>query len=956
MSAVIPFPRHQPGKGKDTVCFLIADLETTIAAPTPARSSTPQPSLAGHEALIGRIVGERGGRVFKSVATRSYAAFASVGPAIAAALELQRAFIARGSNDGVAVRAAIHAGVAELVGDQYGGAALNRAARLAAIAHGDQVLVSAAAARMVDAAELPAFATIDRLGWFRLRDLLEPEAVHQLTHPDLRADFPPPRSLDSGPHNLPLLSNLCIGRNQELAVLGELLDHHRHRLISIVGLGGIGKTRLALQCGAENLAWFPDGVWFVDVGVLSDAGQVAEAVCTLLGFKLGGDRTAAELLPSLLRHKRLMIVFDNCAHLAGQVGSLATELLRGCRDVTVLATSRTAIGVDGEYCMALGGHFMPTEDDEVTLATAMAAPAIRLFVARARQAVTDFQLTEANLAMVAAICRRLDGAALAIELAAARLRQLSLRELLRDLLQSAAPPLDPPGRSLSGDHALDRAIENSYEVLNADQRVAFARLAVFGGSFTLDAARETIGMSPLRPSQVPELVGALIDQAMLTRVPGWSDETRYRLADTVRSHAIEKLRGDAARHDVMDRLCAWLIRHYGEGERSWAASRADEWLARYRCDIDNLRAALAWAFGTSACFLPRDPGSITDTGNGNTAAGLMLVSLTSELWRDTGMTAEQRHWLHIAHPRIGAATPDRVAARIGLDIAFTVGGGAFGDKRRVGDALDALTRYKIAGKDEEIALAASRIAICVMSPEDSSTAQPYVALMEAALPNMGRTRRRAWLLNVLAVIAHFGGDSRRAIALLDESLAISQHFRDQVNSQIAGLNLGEFLFAQGDAERAAKEATAVATSCRETGNLIDLAFSLSNLASYAMVLNDMPWARATLAEALTVLADINIEFVLISCLQTAALLAARDGALQNACRLAGHTGRFYEVNALAREPTEAAIFLALSGTLDQAEANGLLSHAERGVLISEGGNLKTRHAIELATQSLTAPA
>jgi predicted ATPase len=956
LSAVIPFPRHQPGKAKDTVCFLIADLETATATEAPARGSAPQPLLARHKSLIGRIVGKCGGRVFKSGATRSHAAFASVGPAIAAALELQRAFIARGPDDGVAVRAGIHAGLAELVGDEYGGAALNRAARLAAIAHGDQVLISADAARMVDAAELPDFATIDRLGWFRLRDLLEPEAVHQLTHPDLRADFPPLRSLDSGPHNLPPLSNFCIGRNQELAVLGALLDHHRHRLISIVGPGGIGKTRLALQCGAENLAWFSDGVWFVDVGVLSDAGQVAEAVCTLLGFKFGGDRTAAELLPSLLRHKHMMIVFDNCAHLAGQVGVLATELLRGCRDVTVLATNRTAIGIDGEYCVPLGGHRMPAAGEEMTLASAMGAPAVRLFVERTRQTVSDFKLTDANLPLVRAICDRLGGIALAIELAAARLRQLSLPELLRDLLKTAASPDDPSDPGVGGERVLDRVIEKSYEGLSADERVAFARLAVFGGSFTLDAARETVGMSPLRPSMVPGLVSALIDQAMLTRVPGWSDETRYRLADTVRSHAIEKLRGDAARHDVMDRLCAWLIRHYGEGERIWAASPADEWLARYRCDIDNLRAALAWAFGTAGGPLPREAGSNEDSGNGNTAAGLMLVSLTSELWRDMGMTAEQRHWLHVAQPRIGAATPDLVAARIGLDIVFASGGGAFGDKRRVGDALDALARYKTVGNAEGIALAASRIAICVMSPLDTSAAQPYVALIEAALPNIGRTRRRAWLLNVLAAMAHFAGDGRRAIALLEEAVAISRQFRDQVNIQIAGLNLGEFLFAQGDAERAATEATAVAASCRETGNLLDLAFALGNLAAYAVVLNDLARARAALAEALPLAADINIEFVLMSCLQTAALLAAREGALHDACRLAGHAGHFYAVNALAREATEAAIDHALSESLEQAEASGALAHAERVALTEQGADLKTRHAIELATQSLTAPA
>ncbi len=944
MSAVIQFPRRHAEKGKDSICFLIAELDESSddrAAPAPTEDVR-----ASVGTLIDAEVTAQGGRIFKAIETRWYAAFSAVGSAVATALHLQRGFNNIGAGASVTLRAGIHAGAAETVGDQYVGATLNRAARLTSIAHGEQVLVSAAAVRLLDPAAIPAFATVDRLGWYRLRDLLEPEAVHQLCHPDLRADFPPLRSLDTTPHNLPLLNSFCIGRNDELQELGTLLTENRHRLIAVLGPGGIGKTRLVLQCGAENLAWFGDGVWFVDVGVLSEGGQIAEALCMLLGFKFGGDRTAGELLPALLRHKRLMIIFDNCAHLAGQVGALATDLLRGCRDIAVLATSSAPIGTQGERCMSLAGHHLPPHQPGIALAEALASPAIRLFLARARQATPDFKLTENNVGIVVIICRRLDGMALAIELAAARLHHLSLPELLLSLDAPDAASHQRIDRR-SGNALLD-VIESSYDMLMPNERVAFARLGVFGGCFTLDAAIETIGMSPLRREDVPDLMSRLLEQALLVRVPGWADENRYRLVDTVRRHALDKLARDAARQDVMDRLCAWLIRTYSEAEHRWSTSRADEWLARYKCDVDNLRAALAWAFGT-------DTGVGAGAGTGNIAAGLALVSLTSELWRDLGMTGEQRYWLALAQPRIGPATPDRVAARIELDIAFAVGGGAFGDKRNIENALGALARYRTIGSAEDIALAASRVAVCVINPQDTTAARPYVDLIEAALPNMGRTRRRAWVLNVLAALVHFDGDHARAITLLDEAVAIGRHYRDQVNIQIAGLNLGEFLFAQGDSHRAAAEATAVAASCRETGNLLDLAFILSNLAAYALVLRDAPRARATLAEAVPLVADINIEFVLISCLQSVGLLCAIEGDMPNACRLAGHTEHFYDSNALAREATEAAISAALTEALDQAHRSRGLSPALRDHLTAEGVKLGTKQAVEIALQRLAAP-
>lgn len=905
-----------------------------------------------HDAVVRAAVTRQGGRVFKSTGDGVFAAFTADERAIAAMLDAQRGLAALDFSDvgGLGVRMAAHTGAADAVGDDYIGATLNRAARLTAIAHGGQVLVSGTVARRVDPAELPPSATLTPLGRFRLKDLTEPEAVHQLRHPDLRADFPALRSLDTTPNNLPFYTTICIGRDAELAQLNSQLDSCR--LITLLGAGGVGKTRLAVQCGAEQLARFPDGVWLVELAALTEAGQIAETICAMLNLKIGGDRTAAEILPVLLRHKQLLIVLDNCEHLAASVAGVVSGVLRGCAGVTILATSRCPLGVSGEQLLPLAGLGLPDEEAALTVPIARAAPAIRLFTDRARRVSPDFTLNETNVAAVTAICRRLDGVALAIELAAARLRMLSPTDLL-DRLGERFSLLTGGDRTALPRHQTLRAmVDWSYDLLMPEEALAFARLGVFGGSFTLDAARETIGASPLCSTAVFDLLGSLLDKSLLARTPGTAGETRYRLAETMRLYALEKLADDPGRPEIMQRYCAWLIRLFAESEAIWPVTATDEWIARFKPDLDNLRAGLAWAFGPGGNAASGSGGNAASGQGGNAASGLQLMSLTSELWRDIGLAVEQRHWLRAAEGRIGPQTPDRVAARIGLDIAFIYGGGAFGDKRKVESALDALARYRALADRPNIAMAAARVAVCMASPVDTTAAQPYVDLIEANLFSIGRTRRRAWLLNILAALIHFEHDADRAIAMLEESVAISRDYRDPVNIQIAGINLGEILFAAGSPARAVAEAEAVAASCRETGNVLDLGFTLNNLAAYALVLGDTAKARVALEEAVPLVADIGVELVLIACLQSTGLLAAHRGDLANAARLAGYANLFYQVNAIAREATEEAIQSALETRFDRAEAEGMLTATHRQHLAAEGAAWTRPEAIKAAQRVL----
>lgn len=856
-------------------------------------------ALGRHESAIRAAVAHHGGRVFKTMGDGLYAVFATPEGAVAAACEAQLRLARMNFDaiDGLPVRMAVHAGEVEPAGEDFVGAALNRAARLIAIAHGGQILVSGLAAASLEAARLPAEAGLKALGLCRLKDLTEPEAVHQLLHPELPANFPALRALDAIPNNLPQCPTACIGREAELARLAEIVAERR--IVTLHGPGGIGKTRLALQLAADLLGRFPDGTWFVELAPLTEAEQIAETIAAVLGIRFAGDRPASEALPAVLRSRRMLLILDNCEHLAEPTAALAERLLRAAGDLTILATSRARLGIGGEQCVPVGSLGLPAATADA--ATVLEAPAIRLFVDRARLVRPDFRLEDAAFAAVVALCHRLDGVALAIELAAARLRLLTPQELLVRLddrfalLGEAAGAAPPRQKTLRG------LLDWSHDLLGPAEQSALARLSLFGGSFGIEAAAAVIGLDA---NAAIGVLAALVDHSMVSEAPGDPAETRLRLLETTRCYALEKLAEDPERDKARYRLVFWLIRHYGEAARSWPTAPTATWTARYRPDIDNLRAALAWAFGPE--------------GDGET--GLELLAATSELWRNLGLTVEHRRWLREAETRISAATPPRVTARIGLDAAFAQGGGAFGDKRKVDAALDALSLYRAHGDAAEIATAAARVAVCLGGPGKTSAAQPYLDLIEATLPKIGRTKLRAWLLNIAAVLMLFRDAPRRAITLLEESLAISRAYEDPVGMQIAGLNLAETLFAEGDARRAIAEVRGVAASCRASGNLVDLGFALGNLASYATIAEDFPTARAALTEALPLLDGLGIEFVLVSAIQAAGLLATYDGRIDKAARLAGFVRRFYRLNAIEPQAAEQAVWDALAARLAAAGA------------------------------------
>ncbi|MDF2758941.1 MAG: adenylate/guanylate cyclase protein, partial [Thermomicrobiales bacterium] len=473
---------------RGTVTFLFTDIEGSTRLWEQNRAAMAT-AVERHLALLDAAIAAHGGIHFKTVGDGIQAAFPTAPRAMAAALDGQRAVLAedwRGVGE-PRVRMALHAGEAapDAHGD-YLAAPLNRLARLLAVGHGGQILLTQAVQQLSRGA-LPPGAAVRDLGAHRLRDLLEPEQVFQLLHPDLPADFPPLRSLNLRPHNLPLQPTPFLGREREVEEVVERLGRPDCRLLTLTGPGGTGKTRLALHAAAELLDDFSEGVYFVALAPLADAALVPSAIASALAIREDGERAMTDRLKEVLAGQQLLLVLDNVEHLI-EAAPVVSELLGAAPELKVLATSRVPLRLRAEREYPVPPLSLPWRMPLPPLAQLTQYESVRLFIDRAQAVKPDFALDDENAPAVAAICWRLDGLPLAIELAAARVRLLPPQALLARLEQRL-PLLTGGARDAPARHrTLRDTIAWSYDLLAGEEQLLFRRLAVFVGGCTLEAA------------------------------------------------------------------------------------------------------------------------------------------------------------------------------------------------------------------------------------------------------------------------------------------------------------------------------------------------------------------------------------------------------------------------------------------------------------------------------------
>ena len=605
-----------------TVTFLFTDIEgsTRMLQAHPVQMGS---ALARHHDLLLEVVESHGGIVFETLGDGVYAAFARASDGVRAALagQLQIQSENWGDVGQIRVRMGLHTGDVEVRGEHYFGPALFRCSRLMAIGHGGQVLLSRATRDLVGDA-LPSGAAIRSLGVHRLKDLAEPAEVYQLLHPDLPANFAPLRSLDALANNLPVNTTRFIGREEEVAAVRELVV--AERLVTLTGTGGAGKTRLALQVAADLVDHFADGVWLVEFGPVADPSMVALTTAAVLSLREEPGREPLTTLVDYLRARDLLLLMDSCEHLVAACAALANTLLRAAPRLHILATSRELLGISGETTWRVPSLSLPPKPPPPPESLDQ-YEAIGLFMERARAANSTFHLTTQNAGAVVEVCARLDGIPLAIELAAARVRMMSVEQI--------AARLDDRFRLLTGgsraalprQQTLRALVGWSHTLLQDTERVLFRRLSVFSGGWTLEAAEAVCAGDGIDAYDVLDLIIQLVDKSLII-ADEQDGQERYRMLETIREYGRECL-AEAGEADAVRGL--HLEFFLGLAERALPADYDPAVLAILAREQDNVRAALRRAI---------------DTGDAESA--LRLAGGLWDYWSVRGYYTEGRAWLN----------------------------------------------------------------------------------------------------------------------------------------------------------------------------------------------------------------------------------------------------------------------------------------------------------------------
>ncbi len=855
-----------------TVTFMLTDVEGST------RLWESAPGLMGaavrrHHELLDAAIALHGGvrPLDQGEGDSVMAAFTRASDALAAALDIQRALHSERWPEGVSlrVRIALHTAEAQLRDEgNYFGGAVNRCARLRAIAHGGQVVLSRTT-RDLALDRLPEHVELADLGIHRLRDLGRHEHVFGLVHPNLPADFAALRSLDTMPNNLPGELTTFVGRRAELAQLGEPL--RRARLLTLTGAGGCGKTRLALQAAADAMDRYPDGVWWVELDRLKDATLVPAAVIGALRLREVPGRALLDTLVEYLRTRRALVVLDNCEHLLGACAQLADALLRACASLTILATSRAPLGVPGEITWRVPSMSLPAEPRHEPIGALRLSDAVFLFIDRATQVRPDFAITAANAPAVAQICHDLDGIPLAIELGAAWVRMLAPEQIAR-ALSDRFRLLTGGARTVMPRHqTLQASIDWSHELLCDGERALLRRLSVFTGGWTLDAAEHVCPGDGIDRDSVLDLLTGLVDKSLVT-TDDQGPQTRYRLLETVRQYATVRLADAGEVDDLRDRHLAYHLALAQTAEpQVLGAGRNDPVLHSLATELPNLRAALERAAATD----PDDALRLLDA--------LILFWLFTGRYRE-GDTA----YAHALDTAGQESTPVRGRVLAGRGLLALFGGGyeaahgwaqaaletgeVCGDLRVQAHAYATLglmlmlgdpaggrllleRSVKLAtqvGDDWCLIDASQCMAITWIWQDEFDAARPVLDKAYATAIRLGYRRGFAWHWFCLGWEAMYQGRLDEARESFARAVAASDEVGEPVANGFANGFMAWALLACGDTELAHSLAGKTLERVSETGAGFALGMANQILGRTEMALGELPAARGHLQSAVEV--------------------------------------------------------------------------------------------------------
>ena len=845
---------------RGTVTLLFTDIEASTRL-LHTLGDAYEETLAAHRLLLRDAFSVHDGAEVDTQGDAFFYTFARAHDALAGAIQGQRALVSHPWPEGaeVRVRMGLHTGEPTLTDEGYVGGDVHLGARICVAAWGEQILVSDASARLL--AEL-ADASLRDLGEHSLKDIDHPVRLHQVVAPGLRHDFPPPRTASSHPTNIPLTLSPLVGRVENITELISLLAAPDSRIVTLTGPGGVGKTRVALAAGAKTLHSFDDGVFFVDLSALTDSALVVGAIAAALGLRESPSRTLTESLSDYLASRHTLLILDNLEH-----------LLDAAADVAALVSLRAftqggghlaePLHIEGEREFPLPPLALPVSGDEPD--DILASPAVKLFVARAQAVRPGFTVSREAAPHVARICRRVDGLPLAIELAAARVKVLSLSALASRLETSLAALGSGRRDATDRQRTLQGAIAWSYGLLEDDEQRLLARLGVFAGGWNLEAA-EAVCDREDRSVDVLEGLSSLVDKSLVRQIEG--DEDRFSMLETIRSYAAEKLEASEEAHDI-GRAHAEYFRELAEAaEPHLAGEHQKEWLDRLERELDNLRAGQQWLID-----------------NEIEQAGRCAVALR-RFWEGRGLTREG----YLLSVRTLERGEGRLQPNLTARLCHAAGSlvGTLGDHESARSLLErAISLFQESADEGGIAAAMLELAYLSHLGGDNQRAEGLVARAREIAKGLGDKALYGRALFLEATASMERGDHKFSEELFQQSLAVRRDAGDKRGVVNVLMNLGGMYLENEQPAEAREVLEQGFRLAQEIGDLQGLSGTAVNLGLVSLLQGKVEEAISWFANSLSGAERTGAKYTTAYGLEGLACAAASQGRNDDAVRLYG---------------------------------------------------------------------
>jgi len=944
-----------------TVTFLFTDIEGSTKLSQQHPESMPA-LLARHHGILNQAIDAHNGYVFQIVGDSFSAAFHSASDALNAALDAQLYLQNESwSPAPIKVRMGIHTGTAHLKEDkQYSGyATLALTQRIMSAGHGGQILFSGATRELVRDS-LPENTEFLDLGEKRLKDLLRPEHLYQLNISGLATTFPPLKTLDSFPNNLPIHLTSFIGRENEIAEVKQELDEHR--LVTLTGSGGTGKTRLSLQVAVGLLDRFDHGVWFIELASLADPDLIPQTILSSIGISEQPNKAPLEVLKEYLHEKKMLIVLDNCEHLVSASAHVANTLLNAAPNLKILASSREALGVKGELSYPVPSLSLPNPKHLPTIEQLSQYEAVRLFIDRALLVDPHFVVDKDNAPFIAQICHRLDGIPLAIELASARVKVLSVEQISKRLDDRFRLLTGGARTALPRQQTLRALIDWSYDILLENERLLLRRLSVFAGGWALEAAEEICTGKGIDAYDILDLLTQLVNKSLVVVMnQDRGGETRYRMLETIRQYAREKLLETGDSEIIRQQHLAYFVKLVKQAEPELYRSDQLRWLNRLDDELDNLRMALEWAF-------------INDV-----EAGLRIAAIPWRFWQARVYFREIGEWLEHLLERYNLV--DALHAQALAVYSFCMfRRGNFPETIKL--AKQSLQMARVLSNQGLEAFSLSFLGVFTILQGSTGAGGPLLeqslAIYRALGDKVGQANVLEWLSNdhrdieratdfsreslrlyrelghlsgmigsltALSRLTMWRGDFSSPTPWLEEAILISRQLGDVTSEEEPLITLGNLAYWQGNYQLAIAYHQEVLTLCERVGDHFQYLWAHIHMAYPVLRQGDIHQARELFEASIRSTQKAGLLIGLVFSVEGLASLNVNQGQVERATRLFAWADAMREKIGDYRPPVE-----QVSVDKDLAVIHTKVADAEYAHLLAEGRTMTVEQAIALALE------